>query len=78
MKIKLCRLIFSAMKLSLVGMLLQCVFFNLLFASRGDAQVYKSVREVHLNIHLEDASVQEAFRPSKKTATLSSITTIGT
>ena len=62
MKIKLCRLILSAMKLSLAGMLLQCVFFNLIFASRGDAQVYKSVREVHVNIHLEDASVQEAFQ----------------
>ena len=62
MKLKLYRLLFSAMKLSLTGILLQCLFFNLLFASKSEAQEYKSVREVQLNIRLEDASLQEAFQ----------------
>ncbi|MCG8311378.1 MAG: SusC/RagA family TonB-linked outer membrane protein [Cytophagales bacterium] len=62
MKLKLYRLLFITMKLWLIGVILQSVFFNLLFANKSDAQQYRSVKEVELNVDLTNSSIQEAFR----------------
>lgn len=62
MKLKVHKLLFNVMKLSVGGTLLQCLFLSLVFAAKIDAQSYQSVREVHLNIQRQDASIQELFQ----------------
>ncbi len=62
MKFKLLRLLSIAMKLSLAGILLQCVFLNLLFAGKSDAQKYRSVKDVYISINVQEASLMEAFK----------------
>lgn len=62
MKIYLLSLFATAMKLSIAGILLQCVFLNLLLANKSEAQRYNSVREVYIPIDVKEASVQEVFK----------------
>ena len=51
----------TLMKYSLIGFVLQCIFFTFLLAERTDAQSYKNVKEVSISVSLKDASLVEAF-----------------
>lgn len=58
---KLRTLLKELMKYSLLGIILQCLFLNLILASNTEAQHYQSVKETHLNVNLKDASLKETF-----------------
>ncbi|MCK5277383.1 MAG: TonB-dependent receptor plug domain-containing protein, partial [Cyclobacteriaceae bacterium] len=62
MKIKLFRLLIYAMRLSFIGIFLQCLLLNLLIAGNIEAQKYTSVKEVVINIDVKDASVTQVFK----------------
>jgi len=49
------------MKYSLIGFVLQCIFFTFLLAEKTDAQAYKNVKEVSISVSLKDASLVEVF-----------------
>lgn len=61
MKNYVLKLSLRIMKWSLVGTILQCIFLNLIMASGATGQQSLSVREVRINIELQDATVREAF-----------------
>ncbi|MCG8307743.1 MAG: SusC/RagA family TonB-linked outer membrane protein [Cytophagales bacterium] len=61
MKLKLHRLLKYAMRLSFIGVFLQCLFLNLLIASSSDAQRYVSVKDVVINIDVNGASLEQLF-----------------
>lgn len=61
MKIKLLRQLFNMSKLALYGMVLQCFFFSVLFANEGNAQKYKSVKEVYVTINFDNDDLLTAF-----------------
>ncbi len=61
MKIKLLRLLIYAMRLSFIGIFLQCLLLNLLIAGNIEAQKYSSVKEVVISIDVKDASVIQLF-----------------
>ncbi len=58
---KITILLKALMKYSFLGVLLQCIFLNLLVASNLEAQKYQSVKEIHVDIDLQDATLQETF-----------------
>ena len=62
MKIKLLQLIVMLSKYAFVGLFLQALTFSLLLASEINAQENKSVREVFIDIQLQDADIFETFR----------------
>ncbi|MCG8311065.1 MAG: SusC/RagA family TonB-linked outer membrane protein [Cytophagales bacterium] len=62
MKLKLRRLIIMASKLSLYGFTIQCILMSSLWASIGNAQQIKSVREVYIKLDLQDVELNETFR----------------
>jgi TonB-dependent starch-binding outer membrane protein SusC len=62
MKIKLLQLIVMLSKYAFVGLFLQALTFSLLLASEISAQENKSVREVYIDIQLQDADIFETFR----------------
>lgn len=61
MKIKLLQLIVMLSKYAFIGLFLQSLTFSLLLAEEMNAQDHKSVREVYIDIQLQDADVFEAF-----------------
>lgn len=48
-------------KYSLLGVLLQCMFFNLMMASEGRAQKYLSVKDVYVQLEFNNTSLRETF-----------------
>ncbi len=61
MKINLLRLLIYAMKISFVGIFLQCLLLNLLMAGTIEAQKYASVKDVAINIDVKEMSVVQLF-----------------
>ena len=55
------KLLIYAMRLSFVGIFLQCLMLNLLIAGTIEAQKYTSVKDVVISIDVEDASVIQLF-----------------
>ena len=62
MKNKLLRLIKMTSYYLFVGVCIQVFFINLIFAGNSLAQKPKSVEAVFLDVHLENSSLQEAFK----------------
>ena len=48
-------------KLSLKGLALQCLFFNIIYAGNISAQNIKSVREAYVTLDLKNAGLLELF-----------------
>lgn len=61
MKIILLRLLIYAVRLSFIGIFLQCLLINLLIAGDIEAQKYSSVKDVIININVKNASVVQLF-----------------
>ena len=61
MKFKLIQLFKYLSKITLYGFLIQCVTFSLLSATDMNAQKYKSVKEVEVQIERTEMSVREIF-----------------
>lgn len=61
MNIKLLRQLIYMSKFALYGMVLQCFFFSVLFANEGNAQKYKSIKEVFVTINFNNDDLLAAF-----------------
>ncbi len=55
------QLLLALMKYSLIGISLLCVFATCILAEDSNAQQYQSVKEISINVDLENASLIEAF-----------------
>ncbi|MDN5202106.1 SusC/RagA family TonB-linked outer membrane protein [Fulvivirgaceae bacterium BMA10] len=62
MKFKLLRILFMLSKYTFIGLLLQCVALNFLFATSGNAQKVRSVKEVFITEEFKNTTLEEAFR----------------
>jgi TonB-dependent SusC/RagA subfamily outer membrane receptor len=61
MKFKPLQQLLIMSKFTLYGMLLQCFFFSVLFANEGNAQKYKSIKEVYVTIDFNNDDLLTAF-----------------
>ena len=61
MKLKLLQQVWRMTKLSLYGFLLQVLLYQFLWAENVSAQRVTSVREVHINVNLKNANLEEVF-----------------
>ena len=62
MKFNLLRLFIYALRLSFIGIFVQCIFINLLFAGNLEARKYVSVKEVVIDINVQNASVIQLLK----------------
>ena len=62
MKIKLLRYIIMVTKFTFYGVFLQTLLFSMLMASEVSGQKTLSIKEVTINLNLNDVSIEEAFR----------------
>jgi TonB-linked SusC/RagA family outer membrane protein len=62
MKLKFLKLLAAMTKLSFYGIILQLAFAGALIASDLNAQKIQSIREVYINLDLDNASLLETFR----------------
>ncbi|MDN5213633.1 TonB-dependent receptor [Fulvivirgaceae bacterium BMA12] len=62
MKLKLLTLLIYAMRLSAIGIFSQFLLINLLIAGDLEAQKYASVKEIVVNIDIQNASLFQLFR----------------
>jgi TonB-linked SusC/RagA family outer membrane protein len=62
MKFKLLHKILMLTKLSIKGLLVQCLLINMIYASDISAQSIKSVKESFVTLNLNNASLYELFR----------------
>lgn len=62
MKNKLSTLIIMATKYTLVGVLLQCFFLQMLIASGAKAQRIRSVKQTYINVDFRGSSIINSFR----------------
>lgn len=61
MKFKLILLLKFLSKLTLYGLLTQCLTFSLMFATEINAQKYKSVKEVEISVQTGQSSINDLF-----------------
>lgn len=61
MKLKPLLIIMMVSKFSVYGIFLQCLFISILFASEGNAQKHRSIKEVELTLNCKRCSLPEAF-----------------
>lgn len=66
MKINLLKGIKLMSKLFFYGLVLQLIFFEMLIASGSRAQSVKNIREIYLNIDVENSEVREIFSKIEK------------
>ena len=62
MKIKLLQLIVMLSKYAFIGLFLQALTFTMLMASETNAQENKSVKEVIIDLKIQDADIFETFQ----------------
>ena len=62
MKINLLQLIVMLSKYAFIGLFLQTLTFSLLLASETIAQENKSVRDVFIDVKVQDADILEIFQ----------------
>jgi hypothetical protein len=62
MKCKLLRQAIAMSKYAITGLLMQMIFYTLLMASDGVAQLRVSMEDIYLTLELEEATLEETFR----------------
>lgn len=62
MKIRLQKLIIMASKYFLMGLVMQTFAYTVLLGDIGEAQEVKSVREIYVDLNLQNSDVQKVFR----------------
>lgn len=66
MKFKILPKIIMLTKLSFKGLLIQCLFLNMLWATNMVAQNVKSVKEVYINLNVKNANLYQLFEEIEK------------
>ncbi|MCG8308739.1 MAG: TonB-dependent receptor [Cytophagales bacterium] len=62
MKIYVLRLFILSTKLTIYGVALQCIFLSTIFAKSGLAQKAKSIRDVYIDLSIQDGDVFKFFK----------------
>ncbi len=68
MKNKLFTLILMTTKYTLMGIFLQCLFLQLLFASDTKAQQIKSIKQAYISLEINNESIIDSFRAIERSS----------